>query len=179
MQAAKRSFRAPGRWSSVTTATLALHSCPCFYSVKQWHTYYLLSGESIKLFLLQIRMPVMQNLSLCNISCLYWSSISQAYQSWTPGLKRWQIAQVQLCWTELTHKQGKLAHAYLHTIKTRSFLRASTSTCILNWTCGAGVSSGLQRYSQLASSHSWAWQEYERPREKLVTFQYCVQRWDD
>ena len=132
MQAAKRSFRAPGRWSSVTAATLALHSCPCFYSAKQWHTGYLLSGESVKLFLLQIRMPVMQNLSLCSISCLYWSSIPQAYQSWTPDLKRWQIAQVHLCWTELTHKQGKLARTYLHAIKTRSFLRTSMSTCILN-----------------------------------------------
>lgn len=132
MQAAKRSLRASDRWSSVTA--LALHSCPCFYSAKQWHTDYLLSGESIKLFLLQIRMSVMQNLSLCNISCLCWSSIPQAYQSWTPGLQRWQIAQVHLCWTELTHKQGKLVCAYLHAIETRPFLRAGVSTCILKCT---------------------------------------------
>lgn len=63
MQAVKRSFGVPGRWSSVRTATLALNFCPFFYSAKQRNTDYLLPGESTKLFLLQIEMPVMQNLS--------------------------------------------------------------------------------------------------------------------
>lgn len=111
----------------------------------------------------------MHNLSQCNI-CLYWSSIPQVCQSRTTGLKRWQIAQVHLCWTELNHKQGKLACAYLHAIKTRSFLRASVSTCTPNHIVWCRCSLSFTRIQlPVTHEHGKNMKDQERTWQHFIT----------
>lgn len=85
--------------------------------------------------------------------------LSPSLSKLSPGLKPWQTAQVHRCWTGVTPKQGKLVHAYLHMIRTRSFLRASRALVYWATSCGAGVSSALQGCSQLAPRRTRAWQE--------------------
>lgn len=126
MQAIKRSFGALSRWSWVTTAASALNSCPFFYFAKQWSTDYLLSGESIELFLLQISMTAMQSLSpapppVCTER--HTPSLPQP-NPWPEEMARSSGAPLQ---SGVSSQARYMSHAYLHAIKTRSFQRANVS----------------------------------------------------
>lgn len=154
MQMAKIIFRAPGSSTWVTTAASALDSCPVlaltllscdtrtvYYHKKAWNcSCYRYERQWCKI-------------CLCRTSPVCTGAVEPKPIKVEPWPKAMAAAQAHCCWTGVTHKQGKLAHAYFHTIKTRSFLRASRAPVYWVTSCGAGVAAAFQGYSQLPAAH--------------------------